>query len=1371
MSIRNLGGRKAVARRLLSSASVAVLALAGALALPSVASANDWTGAASDDWFTAGNWSNLNAVPTVNANADINTVAVHNTVINTAGAIANDVTVGATGNGQLLINNGGTLDNYLSYIGRAAGSNGTVNVSGAGSTWNSATLFVGREGAGSLGVYTGGKVVDITAYLGFDVGSTGYAQIDGVGATWIHTSDVIVGDLGEGVLNIRNGGFVGAGGTTVARGGGSVGTLFLDGVGGSTLTNSVSLIVGGAGAGEMTINNGGKAKDVVGVVGDGLGGTGAVKVDGAGSSWVNTGALTVGNLGDGTVSVTDGGLLENGQGFIANQAGHSGGLSIDGAGSYWLNHNAMAIGYRGAGTLSISDGGRVDAPTGVLAYYAGSTGAATITGSDSIWNSSANLLLGSAGAGTLTVSDRGIAKAGGSIIIGQAVGSSGTLNIGAASGSAAQAAGTLDTGSVIFGAGTGLLNFNHTETTYVFAPQLGGAGTINQLAGITTLSANSSGFTGTTNVNGGRLLVNGTLGGTTSVLAGGALGGSGMLTGPVSIASSGRLLGQTGQTLTMSSLVLDSGAAVNVTLGAPGAASLFNVAGALTLDGTLNVVDAGAFGTGVYRLFNYGGALTDNGLDIGALPVGNNGVVQTSVAAQVNLVVNGAIVPGGPPAIQFWNGTTTVANGTINGGDGVWTAGPQTNWTDATGTQVDAWGGLFAVFQSTVGAVTVDDAAGDVLTTGMQFIGQGWTVNGAQIVLNGAGGETTVRVGDGTVAGATDSATIGSALTGASRLVKDDLGTLILTAGNSYSGGTSIAAGTLVGRAGSFGTGAITDNGTLVVDQATSAGFTNLLGGTGLFVKKGAGTLTMNTVNSFSGATTISAGQLTVNGSLTNSAVTVQSGGILAGAGTVGGLAVQSGGTVNPGISTGDKGSLQVTGAFSQAAGSTYALDLTSTGSTDRIYVTGAATIAGGAVLKITKTNAAPYVLGTRYTVLEAQGGVSGDYTLSGTTQLSTFISLVDTYDAKHVYLDVAQTKTFAAAGVTPNQIAAATGADSLPTANPLATAVVWLPTDAAARDAFDQISGDIHASIEGALLDDSRFVRDATLDRLRDVFAGGAVADDTGVWGRTFGSWGETDSDGNAAGLDRDIGGVLMGADGRLFSTVRFGVFGGYSHARYDVADRNASGTSDSYHLGLYAGTQRGALALRSGAAYAWHDLSTDRSVAFAGFSGALDGGYRAATAQAFGEIAYRIPAGEALSFEPFAGIAWVSLANRAFSERGGAAALTRQEDSADVAFTTLGVRVASRFTLAGGATLAARGTLGWRHAEGDTTPVSTLSFEGGSTFAVAGAPIAADTAAVEAGLDMAFSPTASVGMSYSGQFGDGASDQSVRASFTVRF
>jgi outer membrane autotransporter protein len=81
------------------------------------------------------------------------------------------------------------------------------------------------------------------------------------------------------------------------------------------------------------------------------------------------------------------------------------------------------------------------------------------------------------------------------------------------------------------------------------------------------------------------------------------------------------------------------------------------------------------------------------------------------------------------------------------------------------------------------------------------------------------------------------------------------------------------------------------------------------------------------------------------------------------------------------------------------------------------------------------------------------------------------------------------------------------------------------------------------------------------------------------------------------------------------------------------------------------------------------------------------------------------------------------------------------------------------------------ARGSLGWRHAFGDTAPTTTLAFAGGSPFSIAGAPIAKSAAVVEAGLDFKLSNAATLGLSYGGQFGSGLKDHSARVHLNVAF
>src|SRR5690606_28358281 len=92
---------------------------------------------------------------------------------------------------------------------------------------------------------------------------------------------------------------------------------------------------------------------------------------------------------------------------------------------------------------------------------------------------------------------------------------------------------------------------------------------------------------------------------------------------------------------------------------------------------------------------------------------------------------------------------------------------------------------------------------------------------------------------------------------------------------------------------------------------------------------------------------------------------------------------------------------------------------------------------------------------------------------------------------------------------------------------------------------------------------------------------------------------------------------------------------------------------------------------------------------------------------------------------------------ATDAFTESGGAGALSSAANSVVGAFSTLGVRVERQFALEDGMLLTASGGIGWRHAFADT-PVAANSFAGGDSFTVAGAPIGGDAVALSGKLSL---------------------------------
>lgn len=218
----------------------------------------------------------------------------------------------------------------------------------------------------------------------------------------------------------------------------------------------------------------------------------------------------------------------------------SGVVTISGPGSTWSNSDDIYVGHSGSGTLTIEAGGKVESRRGVIGFQSGADGAVTVAGPGSVWSTSGSLTVGSGGTGTLTIRDGGTVDVDGYLAIGPGVSATGALNIGAASGAAAAAAGTLDAAGIVFGVGTGMLVFNHTDTAYDFATGVTGTGTILHEAGTTRLTGGYAGYYGSATVSGGTLLVNTAFNQTVSVLSGGTLGGNGTV-GDVTLGSGATL--------------------------------------------------------------------------------------------------------------------------------------------------------------------------------------------------------------------------------------------------------------------------------------------------------------------------------------------------------------------------------------------------------------------------------------------------------------------------------------------------------------------------------------------------------------------------------------------------------------------------------------------------------------------------------------------------------------------------------------------------------------------------------------------------------------------------------------------------------------
>lgn len=768
----------------------------------------------------------------------------------------------------------------------------------------------------------------------------------------------------------------------------------------------------------------------------------------------------------------------------------------------------------------------------------------------------------------------------------------------------------------------------------------------------------------------------------------------------------------------------------------------------------------------------------------------NNGTINTDGGTTFN--VNG-LVSGPGSLTKIGDGTVVLTNtNTYQGG---------TNFN----------GGVVAVSSD----ANLGDTAGPIAFDG------GTLQLSASFDLAATRG-VTLNAGGGTIDTQAFDTTIASSIGGSGGLTKIGTGTLGLAAANTYTGDTVLAEGTIaVGDSAALGTGtlrmaedttlAFTTNNLNIPNNIVFTGeddptidtgpnfetISGSISGGGALTKIGTGTLDLTGTSDYTGGTTIQEGALLVDGSIT-SIVEIEANTLLGGHGSVGGFVAESGATVAPGAAT-PFSTLSVTGAVTFQPGSIYQVNVNAAGLTDSINATGTATINGGTVT----VTAAPgtYSTSTVYTILTAAGGRTGQFAALTTTGAPlAFLSPTLSYDPTHAYLSFAQTAPLPTGGTTPNQGGpAGTITPTNPVFNP-----VLSQTGPGAQQAFNALSGEAHASATTAAVVDARFVSTAVFDRLWNIGGGQLDAyqvlqgfgpttlptllrcyapNDTvtpqvlsnySVWGQAIGSFGRNDGNSNVGSLDRTTGGFVFGIDKAFYGvlgngTWRVGIAGGYSNDSFKISDRSSQGTYESAFGTLYAGARYNAVDLRFGGSFGGNSTNIHRTVAFPGFLDAERSDYGGETVQGFSEIGYRFALSRTV-FEPIAGFTAVHVHQDSFRERGGAAALIGFGHDTDVQTTTLGFRSeASPFA---NLPVVARLMLGWQHAFGDLNPTAVVAFAaGGNPFQVSGAPIDRDAAVAEVGAEYRATSALTVGLSYAGQVGDRAYDNSVRGRMDYRF
>ncbi|MHB8270635.1 autotransporter-associated beta strand repeat-containing protein [Bradyrhizobium sp.] len=597
-----------------------------------------------------------------------------------------------------------------------------------------------------------------------------------------------------------------------------------------------------------------------------------------------------------------------------------------------------------------------------------------------------------------------------------------------------------------------------TNASGSFAGAIGGdGGLVKQGAGLFTLSGTNT-YAGPTTIADGNLRVNGSVAGAVNVQSGATLSGTGSVGGLVTVQSGGTLsAGQSPGTLTVGALNLNAGSTSVFELGSPGVVGgasndLVNVTGNLTLGGTLSV---NAPSAGYYRLFNYG-TLTASSFDTISGSSNGTPTVLTNVPNQVNLSIAaaGQRIQFWDGADQTGNGVVNGGTGTWNAANTNWTGAPgQANINDQ-------WRSSVGVFAGTAGTVTVAGAqafdtlqfstTGYVLNAGaggqLQLAGLSGTgtintdngvaatinapiVNGSSQSLTKVGGGTLILTGTNTYSGGTtisggtlqlgnggtsgsitgnitdngvlainrsNAITLDGTISGSGAFQQLGTGTTTLTADNTYTGGTTISAGTLqLGNGGTKGSivGNVLDNGVLVINRSNALALGGVISGPGTFNQIGSGTTTLSGANTYTGATTISNGTLVIaaGGSMTSdvtNSATFNNSGSVTGNVTNSGTFINNAGGIVSGLLTNTSISGITTNAGQLNGGA-----LVSGGTlTNNNLISGDVSISGGSVSSHVINNQTITGAVTNAGVFDnnANGTVSGLLTNTGLTGIAT---------------------------------------------------------------------------------------------------------------------------------------------------------------------------------------------------------------------------------------------------------------------------------------------------------------------------------------------------------------------------------------------